>query len=425
VDQADAISAFQIHVVYASPADAPDSFSERVAGIVDDLASISQWWRAQDPSRAPRFDLLAASCEPWIERVDVSDVRLPHDGAYYAAPRQTFLRLRQDLERPPLSFESPDKKYVVYYDGPLDSNAVCGVSTQGPARSNGISLVYLESPCGHDLGRAGEAAGTAVHELLHNLGAWPRLHGCAGTRSHACDSTADVLYYASETGAVLARLRLDVNHDDYYGLARGEEGSWDVRDSVFLERFGALPREELRRPVGLVATSSGSRISLSWPGAATGEAGLVYRLYRDRMLLGESRTPGASDRARVGATVAYTLRVAASDGRLSSGDTILFRVGTGIVDESGALVCDTVVPPRVTGLVARRAPGILILRWRPVADAGGLAGYRLFRDGRPVGAPVPGPSVRLSGGDVRGMWTVAAVDRARNTGPPSRGVRVS
>ena len=145
----------------------------------------------------------------------------PNTGAYYGEGGASFERITYDLERAPLSFSSPDKKYLVYYDGPVESHHVCGTSPLGPARASGLSVVFLDSGCGSDLGTAGEAAAAAVHKLIHNLAARPRMHGCSGTTSHVCDSSSDILYWAVESGALLSNLRLDVGHDEsYYELAR-------------------------------------------------------------------------------------------------------------------------------------------------------------------------------------------------------------
>jgi hypothetical protein len=323
-DQPDAVSAFLIHVVYAVPSDEPDRFGERVQRILSDLATIDAWWRSEDPTRAPRLDLLPAACDPTPGRLDLSDVRLSHDSVYYAEPTQGFRRITTDLGQAPTSFRSPDKKYLVYYDGTVRRHDVCGTSPLGPARASGISIVYLDSFCGTDLGSGRLAAATAVHELLHNIGAIPRTHPCVGNRAHACDSTSDVLYYAVEEGKSLAGLHLDVGHDDYYGLGGGRAPGQDVRDSPFLERVGTAPTQVPPEPSGFDATGACTRVTLSWP-AAAGMTNSVYRVYRDGELLSETTKRSFIDSARIGATV-YAVRVADADGYLSSARTIRFTI---------------------------------------------------------------------------------------------------
>jgi hypothetical protein len=323
LDRPDAVSAFLIHVVYAVPSDAPDRFAERVSPILADLAAIDAWWRSEDPTRAPRLDLLQGACDSTLGRLDLGSIRLPREGAYYADPAQGFSRITADLGRAPFSLDSPDKKYLVYYDGPLQRHDVCGTSPVGPARGSGISVVYLDSLCGGDLGAGRHAATTAVHELLHNLGARPLAHPCVGSPAHACDSTRDVLYYTVEEGTSLADLHLDVGRDDYYGLQTGRAPGGDVRDSPFLERVGAS-RPAPFEPPGFHATGACTRLTLSWPAAATATSP-VYRLYRNGRLLTETTARTFTDDARIGTTV-YTLRVADADGHLSPSRTIRFTI---------------------------------------------------------------------------------------------------
>src|SRR5262249_53086323 len=209
---------------------------------------------------------------------------------------------------------------LVYEAGPRDGHSVCGERPDGPAGSTCVSVVCLDALGGADLGGAGEAAATAAHELLHNLGARPRLHGCSGSPAHTCDATFDILYYAVESGALLESLRLDVGRDDYYGLSRAG-GAPDVRDSPFLERVRAA-------------------------------GAFLYRVYRGETLFAEVGALMATDVAPIGSTLVYTLRAADADGYLSAPQTIRFKVGAGIVDGTGAIVRDSVAPPRVTGLRA-------------------------------------------------------------------------
>ena len=72
---------------------------------------------AADFSAAPRFDLAAYPCFPSLGALDISDVHLPHDAAYYAASGSLFDVLRDDLVA--AGFTNPNKKYLVYYDSPL------------------------------------------------------------------------------------------------------------------------------------------------------------------------------------------------------------------------------------------------------------------------------------------------------------------
>ncbi len=418
VDQPDAVSAFMVHVVYAVPADEPDRSAERALPIVTDMAAIVAWWRGQDTLRAPRLDYLGLDCDSLLGRLDLTDLRLPQDGAYYADAREGFARIVADLEQPPLSLDRPEKKYVVFYDGPVQRRGVCGTSPLGPARGSAISVVYLSSACGDDLGRGGQAAVTAAHELLHNLAALPRTHFCVADRAHACDGARDILYFALGADTTLAGVELDSGHDDYYWTKAAPAGWWNVRDSAFLDRLGtarATAGPALREAY---ATSVGTRVTLTWTPVAA-RAGTLYRVYRDGRLLTETAGLRTSDTAVAGATIVYAVRAVDADGLLGEPRILRVLVGRGLVDDRGELAADTTPPPMVTGLGADRRGGRVVVRWTPVAS-GDLAGYRVRRNGRPFAGLVRGSSMSVQARRARATWTVSAVDDAGNVGIPSK-----
>jgi hypothetical protein len=173
--QPDAVSAFQIHVVYALPSDGTDRFAERVSLIDTDAAAMDVWWRGQDPTRTPRFDLHTFSaCASIFGQLDVSFARLPHDGAFYGSTGEQYRLIRSDLDA--AGFGDPDKKYLVYYDGPAlakGAGVVCGQSETGITEGgpSAYSIVYLGDFCASGLGVGGVATVTATHELIHGLNA--------------------------------------------------------------------------------------------------------------------------------------------------------------------------------------------------------------------------------------------------------------
>ena len=76
----------QIHVVYAIPSDGADHFAADAPLIVADVEAIDTWWRTQDPTRTPRFDLYPfPGCPPGFGQLDISFVRLSGTGASYTA----------------------------------------------------------------------------------------------------------------------------------------------------------------------------------------------------------------------------------------------------------------------------------------------------------------------------------------------------
>src|SRR5437867_842321 len=83
----DAVGGNQFHVIYAIPADGVDHLAERVSGIASDLALVDYWWRLQDATRTPRFDLLSIGCATAFGRLDISSVRL-------SQPASAFIRLQ-------------------------------------------------------------------------------------------------------------------------------------------------------------------------------------------------------------------------------------------------------------------------------------------------------------------------------------------
>lgn len=237
----DAVAGAQIHVVYATPSDGPDRFAQLAPAIVADLTEVDRWWRGQDPSRAPRFDLFAfPGCAPAsLDALDVSFSRLPRPTAEYADEPGALTKISGDLAGAAFGLGSAGKKYLLYYDGQINSDAVCGRAFSSQPTSGGrfsYGAIWLQSHanCG-TVGANDYAAGTAAHELLHVLGAMPTLgppHGCPNDPGHACDSGRDIM---SPSGLDFLRDQvLDEGRDDYYGHAGAW---WDVQDSPWLRRL--------------------------------------------------------------------------------------------------------------------------------------------------------------------------------------------
>ena len=225
----------QIHVIYAVPSDGPDRFAELASPIATDIAAIDAWWRREDPTHAPRFDLFEfPGCGSRFGKLDLSFVRLPDPASVYVPSIDRYQRISTQLASSPFVFSAPDKKYLVLFDGVVAPDRICGAGsggrTTGGARSYGI--VYLRSSCDLTIGDGGGVAYVGTHELLHALGALPpgAPHPCPGDNGHPCDSSVDVLSTFYRGGPLDAAL-LDVNRDDYYAHA----GSWfDVQDSRWL-----------------------------------------------------------------------------------------------------------------------------------------------------------------------------------------------
>ena len=62
----------------------PVNFAADAPLIAADVGAIDAWWRGQDPTRAPRWDLYPfAGCAPGFGQLDISFVRLESPGSAY------------------------------------------------------------------------------------------------------------------------------------------------------------------------------------------------------------------------------------------------------------------------------------------------------------------------------------------------------
>jgi Fe-S cluster biogenesis protein NfuA len=261
----DATTGRQVHVVYAIPADGADRTLEVAPVIASDLADVDTWWRREDATRTPRFDTFAfPGCTSRMGSLDISTVRLPQAGSFYAAEDTRFVRVREGLLA--MQFANRNKKYLVYYDGPsAEPVRVCGQGV-GTLTSGGdvgsYAMVFFQTPsgCRDRLQPEQRFALTAGHELLHVLGALPvpgPPHPCPGDEGHPCDSALDIL--SPEASSDIFDLRLDVGRDDYYA----HPGSWaDVQDSAWLLRLDAAPV-----PLGVGVAGRGT-VAADLPGLA-------------------------------------------------------------------------------------------------------------------------------------------------------------
>jgi Divergent InlB B-repeat domain len=253
----------QVHVVYAFPSDGADRFSQLANGIVTDLEAMDAWWRSQDSTRAPRFDLFPfPGCAAGLGRLDLTKARLPRPGAQYADPLTVLDLIVPDLGAAPFGLTQPWAKYLVFYDGPMSNHNVCGVSDTPPrlTQAGTTAAVFLQT-CADDLGAGGYTAWTATHELVHNFGAvQPSAPNSCPGGGHTCDNSLDLMGRFVNTP--LSSALLDFNHNDYYA----HSGSWiDIQDSPWLYRLG-VPRPQLT--VALSGGSAAARVNSQLPGIA-------------------------------------------------------------------------------------------------------------------------------------------------------------
>lgn len=409
--------AFEWHVVYAYPRDGEDRFRELAPVIAGDQAAVAAWWTRHDPTRRPRYDLHDfAGCDSEFGQLDLSQVQLPRSAAEYARPATTFALLTADLASPPFRFSSPDKKYLVYYDGPIDNGKSCGESYTGVTGGGprAYSVVFTQV-CGQPEGEAWSRV--AAHEMLHALGALPRgaPHPCIRDPLHVCDSTDDILA-VGVFRLSLAHDVLDVGRDDYYGHA----GRWlDAQDSPFLARLDSPDRAPPRGPsVYRAARGKFGAISFNWAAVTDDSGPVTYRIYNgDGELAGSTARPEFLALAEPGKLLEYTVRAADGVGLLGPALPMRFRVGWGVVDAAGRLLRDTEAPPAVSGVRFRLARERVVVRWRRVFDPGGLRGYRISSGAKWLGT-VSSRRMTLSRRKFAGrVIEIRAVDLSGNVGP--------
>jgi Divergent InlB B-repeat domain len=364
-DRPQAVAGPFVHVVYAFPSDGADRSAELATQISADVDEIDAWWRGQDPTRAPRFDVFPYACGP---QADLSAVRLPQSGAQLASIQGRAAQASAALAAVGLS--SSFGKYLVYYDGPSNDANICGQSSLGPLSGPTYAFVYLTSCSGVP------TSAVAAHELIHALGALPpgAPHACRNDSGHPCDSQADILYPFASGQPLLAHL-LDVGRDDYYGHA----GGWfDLQDSSWLRRLDAP-----QVPLAVAVTGGGTVRSLQ-PGpdcAATctveWDAGSTVQLdpvpaTGQRFLRWNGSCVGQTCTLQMTAPQAVTAVFGPARFALSVGVT-----GRGVVRSTPAgLACRIRCSARFTSFQAVRLTATAQRGWRFRNWAGACAGAR-------------------------------------------------
>lgn len=219
------IAGHPVHWIYAIPSDGGDRLSTVASVMQTDAEEIDAWWRREDSSRAPRNDLAALPCG---QQLDLTSLRLPLSGAQLTSDSR-FGNIFNALAGG--NFRSQFTKYVVYYDGPVTEDDVCG---QGGSDGSGIGLaiVYVQACLGVS------TAAISAHELLHTFGAVPddAPNNCPPPNDgHTCDNQSDLMY-PFITDDPLSTKVLDPGRDDYYGHAAGFSDSQDAPWLVQLDR---------------------------------------------------------------------------------------------------------------------------------------------------------------------------------------------
>jgi Divergent InlB B-repeat domain len=237
-----AVAGDPIHWIYLIPSDGPDNLSSVASAMQSDAEQIDAWWRGQDATRTVRNDVATFSCGT---QLDVTTVRSNRSGAQLTPISGRFVGIVDTLQRAGLT--SSLTKYVLYYDGPIDDDNICGQggSDRSDGTGFGVAVVYYRSCSGVS------TAAVAAHEFLHTIGAVPDAapNDCPGQDSgHTCDDENDIMYPAIG-GEPLSAKVLDPGRNDYYGHV----GGWlDTQDSAWLVRLDS------QTPLGLSVAGTGT-----------------------------------------------------------------------------------------------------------------------------------------------------------------------
>ena len=206
----------------------------------------TRWWRPQDPTRAPRFDLFPfPAARPRSDALDISNVQLPRGGhgqigsafttIRLAARRARLQRAREDLPRLLRRPDRPGRRRPRLRPGRAHERL-------RPPRHRGRLPRLLRRRRGDSLRPV-----VAVHELVHVFGAVERAAPQLCQSGTSATSRLDLMT-ASLTGEELEAHVLDAGRNDYYG----HSGTLDRRPGLALPRAARLARpdaaDRCRRP---------------------------------------------------------------------------------------------------------------------------------------------------------------------------------
>ena len=225
-DRPDDLSAPQVHVVYAIPADGVDRRLDVDGSLVNSVGSFQRWLRGQTPGRALRMDTYQG-------QLDVTFFRSAMDGEDVVKDNALAGTLGEELVQ--AGFAAKHKRYAVYWDGPSVPLPCGGAQPGRPA------VMYLQSSCAQPLASSPRAPmgyweAAMLHDVFHTLGV---VADCAPRHNddrplHVGGDPTDLMWAGRgdwlPTGFRSAVL--DVGHDDYY--RHGVRGCADLDDSPFL-----------------------------------------------------------------------------------------------------------------------------------------------------------------------------------------------
>jgi hypothetical protein len=226
-----AVAGFAVKWIYVTPSDSADRLSTVAHTMQTDAEAIDAWWRREDPTRTPRNDVAPLSCGL---QLDLSVLRLGLSSTQLARADGRFGAVFSSLVD--ADFVSQHTKYIVYYDGLVADDRICG---QGGSEGSGMGLaiVYLQACPGIS------TSAIVAHELLHTFGAVPEgaPHDCPQPNDgHTCDNLGDLMHPFLDEEPLETKL-LDPGRDDYYGHSARFSDSQDSPWLVQLDRQVQLP----------------------------------------------------------------------------------------------------------------------------------------------------------------------------------------
>ncbi len=225
---------YAVQLVYAIPEDGEDRDLDRDGTILDSVESAQRWLEGETDGR--RLNLVTdEDGVPTIEFLELTrtdeelSTTIDSDASYQI-----------EYEARAAGFNEPGIIYGIYYEGVGESREVCG-ATPSPEYGPGNSFtLFLHSGC-ETFSFVGEDEDadfwelTFLHELFHALGAVER---CAPNDDNGhVDEPNDLMFGEPEPWQY--PVKLDVDHDDYYG--HGRSACYDIARSPYLTPNGEDP----------------------------------------------------------------------------------------------------------------------------------------------------------------------------------------
>lgn len=265
-DLPDDSSGYQIHVVYAVPADGTDRHLDTDGTIATSVSAWQNWLCNQTGGHSFKLDTFQGKLDITYLKTAETNEQLLEAKEYESICSPSCLK-GENLDRAisgqlfNTGLHSSHKLYITYFDG--DSIISCGSASPGDLNYTSVYLL------GHDNRQLQGGTPSCVvpfttnyllpeyfdmgmvHEIIHTLGFVPTCaphftnSGAFGggpnpdpndmIYGHASDSSTDLMSSEVNTGPSSKQV-LDFNRDDYYDAH--VKGCRDLKNSIFLDAGG-------------------------------------------------------------------------------------------------------------------------------------------------------------------------------------------